>query len=239
MTRTPRLAHGWQLVRGPGLSDALVREFIRPAVRAVPSSLARRLGACRISLPGEVAAGVASRWTMTDGGLEVSVTTEGIEDHDIAMELLLCLGQALWEKLSDAELRAYWILLSDEIGAGIEGEIDEQALDEKRSLLNSRSHATSLQAAGPLWPCVFRRIGGRVRSLPVARGDRQNRPGLPARGRVAAASGTVGAVVPAGPRLPAVPRRVARRQLLHSVTPGLAGHQASQFGLDSSASREG
>ena len=145
MTRTPRLAHGWQLVHGPGLSDALVREFIRPSIRAVPSSLARRLGSCRISLPVEVAASVASRWTMTGGGLEISVTTEEIEEHDIAMELLLCLGQALWEKLSDAELRAYWILLSDEIGAGIEGEIDEQALEEKRSLPNSRSHATSVR----------------------------------------------------------------------------------------------
>lgn len=145
MTRTPRLAHGWELARGPGMSDALVREFIRPAVRAVPSSLARRLGCCRISLPVEVAANVASRWTMTDGGLEISVTTEGLEEHDIAMELLLCLGQALWEKLSDAEFRAYWILLSEETGAGIEGEIDEQALEEKRSLLKSRSHATSVR----------------------------------------------------------------------------------------------
>jgi hypothetical protein len=145
LTRTPRLAHGWELVRGPGLSDALVREFVRPSVRAVPSTMARRLGSCRISLPVEVAANVASRWTMTEGGLEISVTTEGTEDHDIAMELLLCLGQALWEKLSDAELRAYWILLSDETGAGIEGEIDEQALEEKRSLLTSRSHAASLR----------------------------------------------------------------------------------------------
>jgi len=48
-----RLAHGWTLVRGPSLSAALVRQFIRPAVRAVPSSMAERLGSCRISLPAE------------------------------------------------------------------------------------------------------------------------------------------------------------------------------------------
>ena len=143
-TRSPlRLAHGWTLVRGPSLSAALVREFIRPAVRAVPSSLARRLGSCRISLPSEVASGVASRWTMANGGLEVSVTTVGIEEHDVAMELLLCLGQVLWERLSDGELRAYWMLLCDEISMGIEGEIDEQALEEKRSLFESRSHRTT------------------------------------------------------------------------------------------------
>jgi hypothetical protein len=145
-TRSPlRLAHGWTLVRGSIPSEALVREFMRPAVRAVPSSLARRLGSCRISLPPEVSSGVASRWTTANSGLEVSVTTAGIEEHDVAMELLLCLGQRLWERLSDAELRAYWMLLCDEIGMGIEGEIDEQALEEKRSLFESRSHAANVK----------------------------------------------------------------------------------------------
>ena len=145
-TRSPlRLAHGWTLVRDPSLSAALVREFIRPALRAVPSSLARRLGPCRISLAAEVASGAASRWTMADDGLEVSVTTAGIEEHDVAMELLLCLGQGLWERLADGELRAYWMLLCDEISMGIDGEIDEQALLEKRSLFESRSHANNLK----------------------------------------------------------------------------------------------
>jgi len=74
-TRSPlRLAHGWTLVRGPSLSAALVREFIRPAVRAAPTSLARRLGPCRVSLPPEEASGVASTWTMANGGLEVSIS---------------------------------------------------------------------------------------------------------------------------------------------------------------------
>src|ERR1017187_8721330 len=144
-TRSPlRLAHGWTLVRARSLSAALVREFIRPAVRAVPSSLARRLGSCRISLPAEVASDVASRWTTANGRLEVSVTPAGIEEHDVAMELLLCLGQRLWERLEDGELRAYWMLLCDEISMGIEGEIDEQALEEKRSLFESRSHANNV-----------------------------------------------------------------------------------------------
>ena len=72
-------------------------------------------------------------------------TTAGIEEHDVAMELLLCLGQGLWERLSDGELRAYWMLLCDEISMGIEGEIDEQALEEKRSLFESRSHANNVK----------------------------------------------------------------------------------------------
>ena len=137
-----RLAHRWTLLRRPGLSPTLVREFIRPAVRAVPASMARRLGHCRISL--DIAdATVASQWTETGADLKVSVMTVGSEDHDIAMDLLLCLGQALWEKLSDGELRKYWLVLDQEIRAGISGEIDEQALEEKRSLLASRVHARS------------------------------------------------------------------------------------------------
>jgi len=137
------LAHGWTLLRSPILSEPLVREFIRPAIRAMPSCMASRLGVCRISLPAEADPSVSSRWTETDTGLEVFVMTHDSPDHDLAMELLLCLGQVLWERLSDAELRAYWLLLAGEIRQGIQGEIDEQALDEKRSLLASRLHARS------------------------------------------------------------------------------------------------
>lgn len=138
-----RLAHGWTLSRGLGVSHTVVREFIRPAVRAIPFSMVRRLGSCRISLSAEPETDVASRWTATDSGLEVSVTTTGVDDHDVAMELLLCIGQALWDRLSEAELRAYWMLLWNEVSVGIDGEIDEQAFEEKRSLFASRSDAKS------------------------------------------------------------------------------------------------
>jgi len=141
--RPLRLAHRWILRCDSGISESLVREFIRPAVRAVPSSMARRLGLCRILLLAEAEVGVTSQWTRTRSGLEVSVTTGQFEEHDIAIEMLVCLGQALWERLSDAELRAYWMVLRDEINSGVEGEIDEQALDEKRSLFANRSHANS------------------------------------------------------------------------------------------------
>src|SRR5215469_8858152 len=138
-----RLAHKWILSRDSGISESLVRDFIRPAVRAVPSSMARRLGPCRIALLAQAEADVTSRWTTTNSALEVSLTTGEFEEHDIAMELLVCLGQALWERLSVAELSAYWTILRDEINSGVEGEIDEQALDKKRSLLGNRSRANS------------------------------------------------------------------------------------------------
>ena len=134
-----RLAHRWRLTdpgRAPG---EIVREFIRPAVRAVPHLMARRLGCCRISLLSLADSKATSQWAESELGLDVAVTTSGLEGHDVAMELLLCLGQALWGKLTTEELRAYWTLLDQELGEGVTGEIDEQALEAKRSLLSGRA----------------------------------------------------------------------------------------------------
>jgi len=138
---TLSLAHGWKLIREAETPAALIRDFVRPAVRAVPGSLAQRVGPCRISLPAALDGDAASRWTAAGDVLEVSVATAGVEQHDVAMELLVCLGQAVWEKLSDDEFHNYWTLLREEIGAGIKGEIDEQALEAKRSLFASEVHA--------------------------------------------------------------------------------------------------
>jgi hypothetical protein len=106
--------------------------------------MVRQLGRCRVSVAEDLGGpSVASRWTATDMGLEISLATAGREDHDIVLELLVCLGQALWEKLSDSQRKAYWLLLDDEIGAGIPGEIDEDALKQKSRLLSSRDSAAS------------------------------------------------------------------------------------------------
>ncbi len=128
-----RLAHGWEL---EGAAPALAREFIRPAVRAVPPGMVRRLGRCHISVQPELAEpGAASIWTDNEGRLEVRLASAETTPHDVAIELLTCLGQALWEKLEDAEVKAWWTLLDREIRLGVKGEIDEQALSEKRALL--------------------------------------------------------------------------------------------------------
>jgi hypothetical protein len=142
--RTRRLAHGWELTGLPGLSPHLVAEFIRPALRAVPGSLAARLGPCRLSLPARLRnPDLSSRWTQTGERLEIEVATEGTEEHDVAMELLLCLGQALWETAGPGNRTAYLKLLLEEIEAEVSGEIDEQALEEKRLVLASRLSARS------------------------------------------------------------------------------------------------
>jgi hypothetical protein len=139
-----RLAHGWRLETSAPASRALIRDFIRPAVRAAPDRIAARLGACRILLAGKlVEEDWSSNWVWTPEGLDIALGTQGREDHDVGVELLLCLGEALWEKLEDAETRGYLQLLDAEIRAGVPGEIDEEALRHKSLLLTSRASARS------------------------------------------------------------------------------------------------
>jgi hypothetical protein len=139
-----RLAHGWKLDAGRVAPPSLIREFIRPAVRAVPSPMAHQLGLCRVLLVSSLGGpDLASQWTATDRGVEVSLATADRDEHDIAMEMLLCLGQALWERLPHNQRQAYWLLLDTEIRAGITGEIDEEALKEKRALMANRFSAAS------------------------------------------------------------------------------------------------
>jgi hypothetical protein len=141
--RVPNLAHGWQLMPDPRVLQATIRDFIRPAVRAVPTRMAQQLGYGRVMLGADFGPNLVSRWTATDRGLDVSVATSGREDHDIVMELLICLGQALWERLSVDQRTAYWRLLDEEIGSGVVGEIDEEASQAKRALLANRNTARS------------------------------------------------------------------------------------------------
>ena len=138
------IAHGWPLCAGREISETLISDFIRPAVHSVPPRMARQLGRRRVSVVEDLGRpSVASRWTATGLGLEISLATAGREDHDIALELLLCLGQALWEKLSYSQRNSYWLLLDDEIAAGTPGEIDENALKQKRLLWANRNSAGS------------------------------------------------------------------------------------------------
>lgn len=139
-----RLAHGWRLEAASGLPEDLVTGMVIPALRSVPSTIARRLKPCRIRLverlddPAE-----ASRWVESAAALEVSVACEGVEAHDVALEVLLCVGQALWETLRPAESAAYLVLLSQEIVDSVTGEIDEEALYKKRRLMAGHASARS------------------------------------------------------------------------------------------------
>ena len=78
-----------------------------------------------------------------EGTLEVELAAGGADAHDVALEALLCLGQALWDELDEAEYASWLEALGREIQAGITGEIDETALEEKRALASSRVTARS------------------------------------------------------------------------------------------------
>ena len=132
----------------PGISEALATGFIRLAVRAVPSMMACQLGRCHISVVEKLGAGrLASQWTETGHRLEITIAAGPEEhphdQHDVTLELLLCLGQALWTKLNHSQRKSYWLLLDAEIGAGVAGEIDEVALKQKRLLLAGHYSASS------------------------------------------------------------------------------------------------
>jgi hypothetical protein len=141
-----RLPHKWRLIAEPPLSAEIVREFIRPAIRAVPQSMTRRLPLCVFLLvPSLEEEDVVSHWTETEDRLELTVATEGVEPHDVALELLVCLGQALWERATSAERTGWLQLLGAEVEAGVTGEIDEDALRARRELLSSRVAARSMR----------------------------------------------------------------------------------------------
>jgi hypothetical protein len=84
--RVPNLAHGWQLMPDPRVLQATIRDFIRPAVRAVPTRMAQQLGYGRVMLGADIGPNLVSCWTATDRGLDVSLVTSGRQDHDIVMD---------------------------------------------------------------------------------------------------------------------------------------------------------
>jgi hypothetical protein len=121
----------------------LVAEFVRPALRALPRAAASRLGPCEISLQASLPEDAASRWIETQNALRVDVATDRVDPHDAAMELLTCIGQALWSVMARFERAAWLELLRREIDAAISGEIDERALEQKRNLFSNRAAASS------------------------------------------------------------------------------------------------
>jgi hypothetical protein len=126
------------------ISPTLISDFIRPVVEAIPKGMVQRLGHCQISILEDLGRpSIASQWTPIHQGIEVELAVKGREGHDIALELLLCIGQALWERINYGERKAYWLLLDDEIRVGITGEIDDEALKQKRLLLSNRHSASS------------------------------------------------------------------------------------------------
>ena len=140
--RTLILAHGWRLECPRGELESLVREWVRPAVRAVPRAIASRLGPCRFLLRDRFSnPELSALWVLSEDRLAVELATEGFEPHDVAMECLLCLGEALWQRVRRLKRDRWLELLRVEIDAGVNGDIDEDARSAKRRLLLSPASA--------------------------------------------------------------------------------------------------
>ncbi len=126
------------------VSSEVIEEFVRPAVSAIPEAMTRRLKPCQIALPQRLEGGrIASRWTEFGDSIAIEVEAADCAPHDLALELLLCVGQALWETMNSAEGLAWLSLLGSEMDAGVPGEIDEAALQAKNKLLSSGVAARS------------------------------------------------------------------------------------------------
>lgn len=138
------IAHGWRLEVAREAPAGLASDFLCPAARALPAALAARLGPCRISVVRALEQPeITSRWRRGPGQIEITVAFGELEPHDVAVELLLCLGQLLWEVTTEEERAAWLEQLRREIEAGVPGEIDEQALEAKQRLLAGTASARS------------------------------------------------------------------------------------------------
>ena len=91
-------------------------EAIREALACLPEPLAQRLGPVRFAVRASDE-DVESRWRWGNVGVEVEVNERETSAHDCALELLTCLGQALWHSGSAGERRAWLKLLRQETPA--------------------------------------------------------------------------------------------------------------------------
>ena len=162
-----RLAHGWR-IDAAGTARDVIDSFIRPVVRAVPTLLAGRLVRCDISLPVQLEGDAASRWSIADDWIGIEVAREGVDPHDLAIDVLVCVGQVLWEFVTPNERRTWLLALRTEIANHVRGEIDEPAVLQKRNLLSSPATARSRRHMNEYARDLVRRDCRRVRACVVA-----------------------------------------------------------------------
>lgn len=144
MSEELKTAHGWRLEISSEAQEVLARDMLQPAIRATPAAMAARLGACRIRLTSSLERPeITSRWRRGSAETEITIALGEQEPHEAAMELLLCIGQLLWEVTTEEERTAWLEELRREIEAGVQGEIDEQALEAKQRLLAGTASARS------------------------------------------------------------------------------------------------
>src|SRR5260370_25920231 len=95
--RVFRIAHGWRVCAADELSGTLISDFIRPAVHAIPPGMARQFGRCEVSIVEHLGSpSIASRWTLTDTGMAVSLAMAAGGGPGHALEIVVFRGVAVW-----------------------------------------------------------------------------------------------------------------------------------------------
>jgi hypothetical protein len=126
-----------------GAPQEVIKDFLRPAIRAVPTKLAARLSRCDISLPLRLDGDAASRWAVSKDRIAIEAARDGVEPHDLAIDVLVCIGQVAWDYLKPEERLGWLLEVYTELAHRASGEIDEPALVEKRRLLAGPAAARS------------------------------------------------------------------------------------------------
>lgn len=144
-----RLAHEWEMHSGVVLSPSEERTVVREPARAVPESIAKRIGKVRILLVPYIACfptGDMVAFSSPDGEKHSTVWVESksrvdlllacreLDAHDTGCEFLASIAELLRTRLTAEELARYTSLLLEELRNGFDGEIDEDAYGEKQPL---------------------------------------------------------------------------------------------------------
>ncbi len=144
-----RLAHEWEMHSAVALSPSEERTMVREPARAVPQSIARRLGKLRVLLVpfvaclptgDRVAFAVpegekhSAVWIESKGGIDLVLACRELDPHDTGWEFLASVAELLRPRLTAKELEQYTSLLREELRKGFQGEIDEEAYGAKQPL---------------------------------------------------------------------------------------------------------
>ena len=149
------LAHDWELHSAVFLSPAEERTMVREPAQAVPGAAAKRLGPLRALIVPYVACAEdgdvvcfskpegethSSVWVETDERICLILPCRELDPHDSGFEFLASVAELLRPRLSAEELQRYAELLEEEIRAGVQGEIDEDAAADKQLFVKGRAH---------------------------------------------------------------------------------------------------
>lgn len=154
-TFTPlsHLAHEWEFHTALPLTPAEERTMVREPVQAVPATVAQRVGKLRVLIVPYIAcleAGDAvhrvkpagdthtAAWVETGEWISLLLAARELDAHDTGFELLASVAELLRPRVTAGEVERYTAILEEELRQRISGEIDEDALTAKRSLLSGR-----------------------------------------------------------------------------------------------------